>query len=211
MQTYLKLKCNFGFKNYLHILSDFNQRKSFTKFRISNHKLKIETGRYSKPITPLENRIICLDEIESEEHLLLKCFFYYTSRHQLLETIKNNINHSNFEKLTFGDKFIWLLNSESKDTLICMCDFLLKSHCFGWLLSHILTLVMSLILVFIIYMIFYAITLCFIMFIWPFVGPFIWTNKILSYLIAIFNSLCGFSWLLVKPKEPEFPVCPTLI
>ena len=24
-----------------------------SKFRISNHKLKIETGRYSKPITPL--------------------------------------------------------------------------------------------------------------------------------------------------------------
>ena len=57
LRTYLKLKCNFGFENYLHILSDFNQRKSFTKFRISNHKLKIETGRYSKPITSLENRI----------------------------------------------------------------------------------------------------------------------------------------------------------
>jgi hypothetical protein len=50
---------------------------------------------------------------------------------KLLETIKNNINHSNLEKLSVGDKFIWLLNSESKDTLICMCDFLLKSHCFG--------------------------------------------------------------------------------
>ena len=67
----------------------------------------------------------------AEEHLLLKCSFYYSSRCKLLETIKNNINHSNFEKLSFGDKFIWLLNSESKDTLICMCDFLLKSHCFG--------------------------------------------------------------------------------
>ena len=80
----------FGFENYLHILSDFNQRKSFTKFRISNHKLKIETGRYSKP---LENRIRekCFsDEIESEEHLLLKCSFYSTSRRKLLETIKNN-------------------------------------------------------------------------------------------------------------------------
>ena len=134
LRIYLKLKCNFGFENYLHILSDFNQRKSFTKFRISNHKLKIETGRYSKSITPLENRICekCfLNEIESEEHLLLKCSFYYTSRRKLLETIKNNINHSNFEKLSFGDKFIWLLYSESKDILICMCDFLLKSHCFG--------------------------------------------------------------------------------
>ena len=110
--------------------------------------------------------------------------FYYTSRRKLLETIKNNINHSNLEKLSFGDKLIWLLNSESKDTLICMCDFLLKSHCFGQLVSHILTLVMSLILVFTIYMIYYAITLCFIMFICPFVGPLIWTNKILSYLIV---------------------------
>ena len=130
LRTYLKLKCNFGFENYLHILSDLNQRKSFTKFRISNHKLKNETGRYSKP---LENRICekCFsDEIESEEHLLLKCSFYSTSRRKLLETIKNNINHSNFEKLSFGDKFIWLLNSESKDILICICDFLLKSHCF---------------------------------------------------------------------------------
>jgi hypothetical protein len=129
LRTYLKLKCNFGFEKYLHILSDFNQRKSFIKFRISNHKLKIETGRYLKRITPLENRIYekCFsDEIESEEHLLLKCSFYYSSRHKLLETIKNNINHSNFEKLSFGDKFIniWVLNSESKDILICMCDFL---------------------------------------------------------------------------------------
>ena len=28
LRIYLKLKCNFGFENYLHILSDFNQRKS---------------------------------------------------------------------------------------------------------------------------------------------------------------------------------------
>ena len=139
----------------------------------------------SAPITPLENSICekCFsDEIESEEHLLLKCSFYYTSRGKLLETIKNNINHSNFDEFSFGGKFIWLLNSESKDTLICMCDFLLKSHCFGQLVSHILTLVMSIILVFTIYLIFYAIILCFIMFICPFVGPLIWTNKIL-YLI----------------------------
>ena len=128
--------------------------------------------------------------------------FYYTSRRKLLETIKNNINHSNLEKLSFGDKLIWLLNSESKDTLICMCDFLLKRHCFGKLVSHILTLVMSLILVFTIYMIYYAITLCFIMFICPFVGPLIWTNKILSYLILqsdvyiqfLFVSMVNIYW-----------------
>jgi hypothetical protein len=87
--------------------------------------------------TMLKNCILILpvsdpakQAVKHQEHLL-KCSFYYTSRCKLLETIKNNINHSNFEKLSFGDKFIWLLNSESKDILICMCDFLLKSHCFG--------------------------------------------------------------------------------
>ena len=84
------------------------------------------------------------------------------------------------KKCSFGDKFIWLLNSESKDTLICMCDFLLKSQFRIAGISYFNTTVMSLILVFTIYMIFHAITLCFIMFICPFVCPLIWTNKILS-------------------------------
>ena len=68
----------------------------------------------------------------------IKMFFllYFRSRRKLLETIKNNINHSNFEKLSFGNKFIWLLNSESKDIWICMCDFLLKSHCFGYFITR---------------------------------------------------------------------------
>jgi hypothetical protein len=69
--------------------------------------------------TKLKQNRICekcfSDEIESEEQLLLKSTFYYASRRKLLETIKNNINHSNFEKLSFGDKIIWLLNSDSKD------------------------------------------------------------------------------------------------
>jgi hypothetical protein len=38
------------------------------------------------------------------------------------------VNYSNFEKLSFGEKCIWLLNSESKDILICMCDFLLNDY-----------------------------------------------------------------------------------
>ena len=61
---------------------------------------------------------------------MISVYFILCGRHTSMEC-KNNINHSNLEKLSFGDKFIWLLNSESKDTLICMCDFLLKSHCFG--------------------------------------------------------------------------------
>jgi hypothetical protein len=81
----------FNRKAHMHIKVSL-----LSEFKSHINLSKIETGRYSKPITPLENRICekCFsDEIESEEHLLLKCSFYYTSRCKLFETIKNNINH----------------------------------------------------------------------------------------------------------------------
>ena len=97
----------------------------------------------------LANVYICekcfSDEIESEEHLL-KCSFYYTSRRKLLETIKNNINHSNFEKFSFGDKFIWLLNSESRYFNMHVWFPVKKSLIAG--ISYFNTTVTSLILVY---------------------------------------------------------------
>ena len=53
-------------------------RSILTHFRISAHKLEIETGRYviTNPKTPLENRLCkqCnLSEIEDEEHFLINC------------------------------------------------------------------------------------------------------------------------------------------
>jgi hypothetical protein len=46
----------------------------------------------------------------------LKCSFYYTSRHKLLETIKNNINHSNLEKFTGARCVRKKKNNKKKNT-----------------------------------------------------------------------------------------------
>jgi hypothetical protein len=43
--TYLKVKHNFGFENYLTIIKNFEQRKIFTRFRISAHRLRINRVR----------------------------------------------------------------------------------------------------------------------------------------------------------------------
>ena len=49
------------------------------KFRLGNHKLRIETGRHTIPKTPEHLRTcqICnTSEIENETHFLLRCNAY---------------------------------------------------------------------------------------------------------------------------------------
>jgi hypothetical protein len=42
----LFLKTNFGLEKYLTLINNFNYRKSICRFRVSAHRLYIETGRY---------------------------------------------------------------------------------------------------------------------------------------------------------------------
>ena len=58
---------------YNSCLNDFH-RITITRCRLSSHELKIETGRYTKPITIREDRLckICR-EIENESHAIFTC------------------------------------------------------------------------------------------------------------------------------------------
>ena len=58
-------------------------RKMITKFRVSAHKLSIETGRYDAVIRSNRKCAKCnLDEIEDEFHFILKCPYYDAIRKQ---------------------------------------------------------------------------------------------------------------------------------
>ena len=73
---------NFRYKSciYSSFLNDY-YRFIITRWRISNHDLKIETGRYTKPYTPRENRICELcDDIENEYHVIFNCPLYNSVR-----------------------------------------------------------------------------------------------------------------------------------
>ena len=56
-------------------MMNFDKRRCLAKFRIGSHKLKIETGRLTRPLTPLENRVCdhCFTTIEDEFHFLMQC------------------------------------------------------------------------------------------------------------------------------------------
>ena len=48
-------------------------RIAFTRLRLMSHRLRIETGRWTRPKTPLERRLCRCNAIQSEQHVLLEC------------------------------------------------------------------------------------------------------------------------------------------
>ena len=75
LRTYASFKTTFGMENYVLSLK-LPDRRQFTKLQISSHHLAIETGRYTRPITPRNERW-CKDcnnhTIGDEKHFLLSC------------------------------------------------------------------------------------------------------------------------------------------
>ena len=80
MRTYRLFKTmdNYKCEDYLHQVTNTRHRIALTKLRLSNHKLAIETGRYSRPFKKPAERIcpICKIEMEDEYHFLNICPAY---------------------------------------------------------------------------------------------------------------------------------------
>lgn len=84
LRTYVKFKRTQNIEEYVttRCISRHDKRQ-ITKFRISDHNLKIETGRHYRPKLPPEERICEMrksTEIEDEFHFLFKCELYNDSR-----------------------------------------------------------------------------------------------------------------------------------
>ena len=74
---YNKRKNEIKLEDYLFTLDNFNSRKFLTKFRISDHKLEKEIGRYKK--VPREQRICkACKVLDDEKHFFLHCHINYT-------------------------------------------------------------------------------------------------------------------------------------
>ena len=77
-------------------------RVIITRWRLSSHKLKIETGRYTKPRTSRENRLctVC-QEIEDEHHAIFICKAHFWIREEnkellrIYKTVKEFLNPPN--------------------------------------------------------------------------------------------------------------------
>ena len=87
LRTYAIFKTERGLERYLMDIKNVDIRRQITKFRLSNHQLKIETGRHDQ--TPAEMRFcpLCEDAVENELHFLFKCPTYNPIRCQFLTNI----------------------------------------------------------------------------------------------------------------------------
>ena len=108
LRTYRSFKFNLATEKYLTVVTNYKFRKSLTKFRCSNHSLRIESGRKDK--IDYENRIcmMCtLGKVENEFHFLLECPFYESLRVKYLHQYRNGNQNT----------FIMLLSSTNDDIL----------------------------------------------------------------------------------------------
>ena len=82
-----------------------DKRVAITRWRLSSHDLRIETGRYTSPRTPREARTCskCPEYIEDEDHVLFQCPLYDSVRTRFratflkLSTVYAMLNPTNIE------------------------------------------------------------------------------------------------------------------
>ena len=127
LYLYRKIKTDFRMEPYLAQISKFKLRRSVTAFRISAHKLEIETGRYVRNLNAQghtsyikrEDRFctLCYDMSKikvtgDEQHAILHCSYYFDARKKLLEQIESFCK--NFKHLDDRDKIFYILTCENE-------------------------------------------------------------------------------------------------
>lgn len=124
--SYTYIKTKFCLEKYLTVIKSFEQRRNFTRLRISNHRLQIEKGRYQD--VPRQNRLCprCPSgEIDDEKHFLFSCTTAPNERNNMIVAILNIC--PKFNSLNQDHKLLWLLNNENMDILNSVCKLIIES------------------------------------------------------------------------------------
>ncbi len=89
LQLYRTIISNYELEDYLQMSGDTKQRRILTKYRLSEHRLAIETGRHRRAGYPESKRGVCVHcetgEIKTEVHFLLHCHKYISIKKPLLQ------------------------------------------------------------------------------------------------------------------------------
>ena len=110
LECYLSLKRDYELAEYLSTVRDTRQRQILTKYRLSDHSLAVEKGRYKQAWLPREQRLCghcTTGEVETEMHFLLYCPKFEQIRKGYFLQFSNKI--ANFSSLKDCDKLAQLL------------------------------------------------------------------------------------------------------
>ena len=124
LYLYSKLKSEIKLEDYLIKETNFKTRQLITKFRVSDHCLEIEIGRYKN--IPREQRICkeCNKEVDDEYHFFLNCNNNRNLRTKFFNIIQ--LNNPDFSRYKPLEKLIFILNPKS-ELLPTLGDFIKQS------------------------------------------------------------------------------------
>jgi len=125
LRTYIVFKHAFSRERYIESLSIKKYQRAISRFRVSSHRLGIETGRHQKPYIPPERRVckFCDSKnVDDELHFLIHCDFHSTAR----QTFYSHLRHliTNFDTLKDMDKFREILVSTNDDVILALGKFI---------------------------------------------------------------------------------------
>ena len=118
LRTYRLYKRSIGAEPYIRSILNRSERKTIAKFRSGSLPLNIETGRFTRPKTPVENRVCTMcssNSVEDETHFLVDCEFYSDLRFKLFKTALE-IN-SDFLMLTSKEKLSFIMSDSILQTI----------------------------------------------------------------------------------------------
>ena len=116
LTMYSYVKNDYKYENYLDC---DNNTTSLTRFRISNHSLPIEKGRYLRPKLERKYRVckLCDSEVGDELHAMFKCTDNDLSNLRIDNLSKIYAISPQLRHLTDTDKLIYILKGHDHSTL----------------------------------------------------------------------------------------------
>ena len=88
LRTYRYIKWSYKIEPYLYLVKDHRYRHAIAQLRTSSHILHIERGRYTKPRTPVNERLCTLYNcVEDELHFVTACTINRTERKNMYDKI----------------------------------------------------------------------------------------------------------------------------
>ena len=113
LRTYCLVKNDFQMEHYLLNIRNIKTRVAVSKFRLSDHRLAIETGRYVRPRVDPKDRICPVCKVTQDEiHCLVTCQINGTSRAVLFDEIIKT--KPSFKFMNPVDKFVYLLQNRTE-------------------------------------------------------------------------------------------------
>lgn len=119
LRTFRRYKNTPDTSTYVKTVKFRDHRRILSNFRCGSLPLAVETGRYTKPTTPLCDRLcqFCYGRsIETEQHFLIDCNFYSDIREELFNYI--NIMNPFFISFNSDDKFYYIMNRDDIQVLL---------------------------------------------------------------------------------------------